>query len=345
MKLRIVILGGTRFIGRTIVDELAAAGHDVLVVHRGKWEPDDLAAHPHLHADRTALGEVADELASFKPDAVVDCVALGAPDTDAVLAALAGLPNAADVRLAVLSSMDAYRAYAAVHHGGVTDPLPLDETSPVRTGDDRYPYRGQIPGMDDYEKNDVEERWLARGGTVLRLPMTYGPLDYQRREEFVLRRVRHGRERIPVGAANGLFTHGFVGDIARGVRLAVEAARGDVAGEVFNLGETRTPTVGLRARWILEAAGAAGTTELVRVPDDSLPPDLGLTSAVEQHLLVDSSKARRTLGWEPDDPMETLRRSVEWHLAHPPQDDEEATFADDDRALDAAAQSTTSASA
>ena len=344
MKLRIVILGGTRFIGRTIVDELAAAGHDVLVVHRGKWEPDDLPDHPHLHADRTALGEVAGELASYKPDAVLDCAALGAPDTDAVLGALAELPNAADLRLAVLSSMDAYRAYAALHHGGVTDAVPLDETSPVRTGDDRYPYRGQIPGMDDYEKNDVEERWLARGGTVLRLPMTYGPLDYQRREEFILRRVRHQRERIPIGVANGLFTHGFVGDIARGVRLALEADRDDVRGEVFNLGETRTPTVGLRARWILEAAGAAGTTELVRVPDDQLPPDLGLTSAVEQHLLVDSGKARRTLGWEPDDPMETLRRSVEWHLAHPPQDDE-ATFDDDDRALAAATQATTSASA
>lgn len=341
MGLRITVLGGTRFIGRTIVDELTSAGHEVLVVHRGTSEPDDLPDHPHLHADRNALHEVTDELAAFGPDAVLDCVALGAADSERVLAAF---PDDR-LRLVVLSSMDAYRAYAALHRGGVTDAVPLDETSPVRTGDDRYPYRGQIPGMDDYEKNDVEERWLARGGTVLRLPMTYGPLDYQRREEFVLRRVRHGRERMPIGAANGLFTHGFVGDVARGVRLALESDRADVGGEIFNLGETRTPTVGLRARWILEAAGASDRVELVRVPDDVLPPELAITSAVEQHLLVDSSKARRVLGWEPADPMDTLRRSVEWHLAHPPQGDADATFEADDRALAAATAPTAVASA
>ncbi|HVM09021.1 MAG TPA: NAD-dependent epimerase/dehydratase family protein [Acidimicrobiales bacterium] len=334
MPLRVLVLGGTRFIGRAIVDELVDAGHDVRIVHRGNWEPPDLPDVPHLHADRNDLGAVRGDVEAFAPEAIVDCAAIGAPDTDNVLGVVDTLRSA--TRLAVLSSMDTYRAYGALHAGTVTDALPLDETSPVRTGDQRYPYRGQIPGMDDYEKLDVEERWLGRGGTVLRLPMTYGERDYQRREEFILRRVRAGRERIPIGAGNALFTHGYVGDVARGVRLALEADRTDVGGEIFNLGETRTPTTALRARWILEAADAADRIELVRVPDETLPPDLGMTSAIDQHLLVDSGKARRVLGWAPDDAMETLRRSVRWHLDNPPQEDEAATFDDDDRALEAA---------
>jgi nucleoside-diphosphate-sugar epimerase len=150
---------------------------------------------------------------------------------------------------------------------------------------------------------------------------------------LVLRRVRAGRPEIPVGTGTALLTHGDVDDIARGVRLVMEADRAAVAGEIFNFGERRTPTMGLRARWILDAAGA-NDTELVPVPDDALPPDLGLLGSVAQPLLVSSDKARRLLGWEESDPEASLRRTVEWHLAHPPEGDQAAAdFTGDDEAL------------
>jgi UDP-glucose 4-epimerase len=329
MGLRVVVLGGTRFIGRRIVDELVAGGHSPLVVHRGQTEPAGLADAAHLHVDRRELASVSEELSAFRADAVLDCMGFSGADAETVLAAL----PAGVARLVVLSSMDTYRAYAGLHAGVASDEVPVDETSPVRGEDQRYPYRGQIANMDDYEKLDVESRWLARGGVALRLPMTYGEHDGQRREEFILRRVRAGRTRIPIGAGNALLTHGYVGDVARGVRLVLEAGDADVAGEVFNFGETRTPTVALRARNILEAAGASDRVELVRVPDDALPPDLGLTGAIQQHLLVDSAKARRVLGWQPDDPTDTLRCSVEWHLANAPDAEEAVAFAGDDAAL------------
>jgi nucleoside-diphosphate-sugar epimerase len=228
--------------------------------------------------------------------------------------------------------MDVYRAYGGLHAGRATDPVPIDETSAVR--EERYPYRGQIPGMDDYEKLDVEEVYLSRGATVLRLPMVYGPHDGQRREEFVLRRVRAGRDRIPIGSGAWVGTKGFVADVARGIRLAIES---DVTGAIFNLGETRTYPMSLWAQMILDAADSGA--ELVRVPDDKLPDDLGLTGLVAQHLLVDSSKARRTLGWTDTDPTEALRTSVAWHLANPP-DQASEDFDADDNALAAALPAT-----
>jgi nucleoside-diphosphate-sugar epimerase len=331
MGLRVAVLGGTRFIGRAIVDELVATGHDVLVVHRGQNEPADLPPVPHLHADRLRLDEVRGPLDRFDPEAVLDCAAFAAADAEAVLGAF---PDASGTgpRLVVLSSMDVYRAYGSLHAGVVTDAVPVDESSPVRP--DRYPYRGQLPGMDDYEKLEVEERWLVRGATVCRLPMVIGEHDYQRRQEPFVRRVRGGRAEVPIGAGTALLTHGYVGDVARGIRLVLEAPPSDVAGEVFNFGERRSPTMALRARQILDAAGATDT-ELVRVPDDALPPDLGLLAAVPQPLLVSSDKARAVLGWEESDPVEALRRTVAWHLAHPPPevDGQTADFADDDEAL------------
>ena len=326
--MKICVLGGTRFIGRAIVEELAAE-HEVLVVHRGSSEPEDLVEVAHLHADRADLGggEAAERLRSFDADAFVDTMALTGADAERLLAAL---PT--DRRLVVLSSMDTYRAYGALHAGTVSDAVPLDETSPVRP--EKYPYRGQMPGMDDYDKLDVEPRWLERGGVVARLPMVTGPHDYQRRQDFVLRRVRHGRDTIPFGAGTALLTHGDVFDVARGVAAMVTADDGAVCGEIFNLGETATPTVRLRAEQILRAAGAEGT-DLVTVPDDALPPDLGITGTIAQPLLVSSAKARTRLGWEPTDPDESLARTVAWHLEHPP-DGDDGDFTADDEALAAA---------
>ena len=86
--MRIVVLGGTRFIGRAIVEELAGAGHHLLVVHRGALEPEGLPAAKHLHVDRAALPAHASELAAFKPDAAIDCRALTRVDAEAALAAL-----------------------------------------------------------------------------------------------------------------------------------------------------------------------------------------------------------------------------------------------------------------
>lgn len=322
--MRVAIVGGTVFIGRAIVTALHDAGHEVCVVHRGENEPDDLPAVTHVHTNRDELGAARDELRSFAPDVVVDNIAAVRRHAETVVEAFG------DVRYVVISSMDVYRAYGSLHAGVQTEPVPIDETSPVR--EERYPYRGQIEGMDDYEWLDVEEVYASRGATILRLPMVYGPRDRQRREEPVLRRVRAGRDRIPVGSGTWLGTKGFVDDAGRGVCLAVESEA--AAGEVFNLGESVTYPMGMWARMILDAA--ASGAELVRVPDDRLPPDLGITGSVPQHLLVSSAKARAVLGFSDTPAADALKASVAWHLADPPEGSDEDSSAEDFSADDTA---------
>jgi len=323
--MRVMVLGGTRFIGAAIVEELHAHGHELLVVHRGEHEPGDLPAADHLHCAREDLPQLRGPVTDFGPDALVDTLALTTADAETALAAVDD-----DLRLLVLSSMDVYRAFGAVLQGVESDPVPLDETAPVR--EQRYPYRGRAEGFDDYEKLDVEAAYLARTATVCRLPMVYGERDYQRREEKLLRRVRAGRPRIPVGAGNWLWTRGYVRDVAAGVRLALESEA--TVAEVLNLGESHTWSMLLWARHVLDAAGS--TAELVRVPDVLLPDDLEELGTFAQHLLFDSSKARDLLGWQETEPHEAVQRSVAWHLANPPGDAGE-DFGADDRALAAAA--------
>jgi nucleoside-diphosphate-sugar epimerase len=344
--MRVMVLGGTRFIGAAIVEELHANGHELLVVHRGEHEPADLPDVDHLHAQRQDLPHLRGPVDEFDPEAVVDNCAYSAADAETALAAVGD-----DLRLLVVSSMDVYRAFGAVLAGTETDPLPVDETSPVRP--ERYPYRGRTltaTDADTYEKLDVEAAYLAREATVCRLPMVYGQRDHQRREEPILRRVRAGRPRIPAGSGGWLWTRGYVRDVATGIRLALESDA--CLAEVLNLGEARTWSMGLWARHVLEAAGS--DAELARVPDVLLPDDLKALGTVsqhllvdsstsgrapawtgQQHLLVDSSKARDLLGWEQTDPHEALRRSVAWHVANPPEDASD-DFSADDRALEPA---------
>src|SRR5579864_3405755 len=52
--MRVLILGGTLFIGRRIALELLARGDDVMVVHRGQTEPAELSGCAHVHAARDA---------------------------------------------------------------------------------------------------------------------------------------------------------------------------------------------------------------------------------------------------------------------------------------------------
>ena len=51
--MRILIIGGTRFVGRHLVAAAIARGHEVTVMHRGV-ECSGAPGAEHLHADRDA---------------------------------------------------------------------------------------------------------------------------------------------------------------------------------------------------------------------------------------------------------------------------------------------------
>jgi nucleoside-diphosphate-sugar epimerase len=316
--MRVIVLGGTRFIGRAIAEALTAAGHAVLVAHRGITEPAGLAGVEHLHAERGAWPGCKAAFAAFGADAAVDASAANGPDARAALAALP--PG---IALVALSSVDVYRAYEALHGGLQTDPVPLTEESPLRTV--RY-----IDGP-KWENRDVEEAYLAAGATILRLGAVYGEHDYQRRFEPALRRIRAGRPRLPIGAGTFLGSRVYAGDVAEAVRAALGTVRG--AGQCLNIVEGQAAPMRLFYEQVISAAGAS--LELVRVPDESLPPDLRESGTLSQHLLVSPLKAREVLGWRATASPQVLRRAVAWHLSHPPGD-AHTDFAGDDDALAAA---------
>ena len=99
--MRVTVLGGTEFVGRRLVELLVERGDDVLVVHRGRTEPDGWVDCEHLHTDRAEFAAAAARVATFRSDAVVDSCAMTRADVDAVVP---HLPDVASVARRTSSS-------------------------------------------------------------------------------------------------------------------------------------------------------------------------------------------------------------------------------------------------
>jgi nucleoside-diphosphate-sugar epimerase len=87
--MRILIVGGTRFVGRAIAEAALAGGHDVTLLHRGKTMPQSLAEAEHILVDRDG-DQLVDALAGRTFDATVDVCAYVPRQVTTLAAALDG---------------------------------------------------------------------------------------------------------------------------------------------------------------------------------------------------------------------------------------------------------------
>src|SRR4051812_8008251 len=150
--MRVLVIGGTSFIGLAAVKRLHGMGHEVTVFHRGATEPSDLPPVAHLHGDLDHLAAYSEAVTRLAPDVAVHMMLGMETQAREAMRALRGATG----WLVVISSMDVYRAYARINRGepGPPDPVPLAEDAPLR--DHLYPYRGKVDDLHDYDKILVE---------------------------------------------------------------------------------------------------------------------------------------------------------------------------------------------
>src|SRR5260370_11229506 len=127
--MRLLVLGGTRFLGRAVVDEAVRRGYDVTTFSRGNSGEPRLGAEA-LHGDRTSASDVA-ELAKRDWDAVIDTSVLPPVHVGATAAVLAGHVG----HYTYVSSLRAYRDWP---RAGVDEDSPTHECAPDAAGDLPY---------------------------------------------------------------------------------------------------------------------------------------------------------------------------------------------------------------
>lgn len=313
--MRVLVLGGTCFIGPYLVRLLADGGHDVTIFHRGETETDLPATVRHVHGDFSAFSEHVESLRSGKPDVVVDMVPFMDKDGQGVLH-FRGVAT----RAVVITSCDVYRAFARVWRSepGPPDPVPLTEESPLRT----KPVRELGAGI-DYDNVEVE-RAVSRDPrlpvTIVRPAAINGPGDHQHRLfRTYLRRMDDGRPAILLDEAllGWRRAHCYVEDVAHAIALTVsdEAA----AGRIYNVAYERTYT---EIEWVREIARVQGWSgEVVLATSDSLPEPLREDAFdLRQDFVVDSSRIRLELGYsEVASEDEALQRTIQWERRNPPE--------------------------
>ncbi|HYX20628.1 MAG TPA: NAD-dependent epimerase/dehydratase family protein, partial [Thermoanaerobaculia bacterium] len=234
--MRVLVLGGSGFIGGAAVRRLRARGADVRTFHRGEGAD--------VRGDRADLARHREALARLAPDVVVDTIAFTEADGAGLVAAFRGVSS----RTLVLSSGDVYAPYGRLLRldPGAPDRVPSTEDAPLRAS--RFPYRAKASGPQDisyvYEKILVEAAASsdpALPATILRLPCVYGPGDRHHRVGQVLARLESGRPFLLDRAkARWRWMRGSVRNVAEAIALA--ALDGRAAGRFYNVGEEPAPT-------------------------------------------------------------------------------------------------------
>jgi nucleoside-diphosphate-sugar epimerase len=316
----VLVIGGTGFIGPFLIRQLASIGYSIGVFHRGRSQADLPAEH--IYGDWQDLPKL-----NLRADIVVDLILASGAQAKQLMASFHGRAR----RVVVASSADVYRACGILHRleEGPPDPVPLTEESPLRSKPQTYPreqiemIKKMVPWWDDaYDKIEVEKAIMNDPdlpGTVLRLPMIYGPGDYARRFHPVLKRIDDGRPFIlyEQGWAAWRAPRAYVENVGAALRLAV--ANEEAAGRIYNVAEAPAYSELEWARKIAAATQWKG--EFMVLPNDQTPEHLKPPGNTAQHWELDSTRIRCELGYREVVPLdEAIRRTIAWERANPPRE-------------------------
>jgi nucleoside-diphosphate-sugar epimerase len=321
--MKILAIGGTGFIGPFAIRRLQEAGHSVTVFHRGTAAAPEGTAQ--IIGDRNHLIDYRDALGREKFDLVIDFILSSERQARQFMETFRGITG----RAVVLSSMDVYRAWGLFYglEPGGPEPLPVTEDSAVRTRP-AYPpevlekLRKIVSWADaEYDKVPVERIVLGDPGlpgTILRLPMVYGPGDYIHRFHPFLKRIDDGRPFILFAddVAPIRTPRGYVEDVAAGIAPAATSER--ALGCTYNISESHCFSELEWARKIAAAAGWRG--KFLVVPREKTPAHLVWPYNTTQHLVVSSERIREALGYREVTPEnKAFERTIQWERSHPPQ--------------------------
>ncbi|KAK1293754.1 hypothetical protein QJS10_CPB17g00954 [Acorus calamus] len=284
---KILVMGGTRFIGVFMSRLLVKEGHQVTLFTRGKapitqqlpGESDqDYAEFSskilHLKGDRQDFEFVKSSLAAEGFDVVYDINGREAVEVEPILDALPNLEQ-----------------YIYCSSAGVylkSDLLPHFETDAV---DPKSRHKGKL---------ETESLLASRGvnWTSVRPVYIYGPLNYNPVEEWFFHRLKAGRP-IPIpNAGNQITQLGHVKDLARAFVTVLGNAK--ASKQVFNISGAKYVTFDGLAK---ACAKAAGFPEPEIVHYNPKEFDFGKKKAFpfrDQHFFASIDKATRELDWAPE---------------------------------------------
>ncbi len=244
--MELLVLGGTRFVGRAVVADALARGWDVTALHRGVT-PGLPAKVRARHADRTDQADLAAALDGLTFDAVVDTWS-AAP---AVVTAAADLLGGRVERFGYVSSGSVYVWGEHVDEGS-----PVVEADPTSAGSD---YAADKRGAELGVLQAFPDALLARAGLIL------GPHEDIGRLPWWLTRIAAGGRVVAPGRPDRPLQYVDARDLAGWL---LDGLQGGLAGPVDVVSRSGHATTAA----LLEACVAVtgSDAELVWVGEEQL---------------------------------------------------------------------------
>ena len=313
-NLRVLILGGTQFVGRQIVETLLSAGHTVSILTRGV-SPDQLPAQvERLRGDRD---QGTSGLAALTGRSCDVCVDVSGYTPRQVR------PSAEQLQ----KNVSRYVFVSAVSVYGDPSRRPVDETHPLLppAGEDVTEVNAETYGALKVACENIVQEIYAGRCALLRPQIAVGPHDQRGRYSYWLRRAMPGGDMLAPGDGSDHVQFIDVRDLARFVTTVIEH---DLYG-VFNL-------AGPRLTWaeFMKVLGAenpvwvaAGLIRAAGLTEFELPlyrPEYGPRSG----LMEVSHRRARAAGLTLTDPAVTANDLRSWilgqHLPPMPLPEKEA---------------------
>jgi 2'-hydroxyisoflavone reductase len=241
----LLVLGGTRFLGRALVDAALARGHDVTLFNRGLTNPELFLDVEKLRGDRNE-----------------DVSALEGRDWDAVVDVATFLPRA--VRLAVDALRDHVGRYAFVSSISAYADLstPASEDAPVAELTNRDSESVEDYGPLKAECERIVQDAFGDHALVVRPGLIVGPHDPTDRFTYWPRRVAEGGRVLAPAPQDAPVQFIDVRDLAEWIVNAIESSLSGL----YNV--TGEPTT--FERLLEECVRASGVAEIVWVPSERL---------------------------------------------------------------------------
>src|SRR2546423_826005 len=216
--MKLLILGGTRFLGRHLVTAGLARDHEITLFNRGRHSSDALPLVEIIHGDR--YSEL-NKLHGRRWDAVVDTCGML---PRAVRAAAETLSDSVD-RYVFISTQN---VYADVSKPGVDESFPLktltndqlDRANAVDTSGD--PSYGEMYGGLKALCERAAEEVMPDRVLIIRPGLIVGPYDYTERFTYWVARVAAGGEVLAPGPPERYVQFIDVRDLAEWIVKMVE---------------------------------------------------------------------------------------------------------------------------
>ncbi len=247
--MRILVIGGTLFIGKQLVKRLLAAEHDVTVLHRKGEHPFGKRVRNAL-ADRNDAATVRTALTGQKFDAVYDFAYDWERGTTGqqVEACARAIPGDL-TRYIFMSSVAAYG-----------DGLNHAEDEPLASEAHENPYvRNKASSERALFRMFHESKFPV---VTMRPPFVYGPENPFYREAFFWDRLKAGRTIIIPGDGNRLMQFVYVNDLVEACIRALD--KNTAPGRAFNVADEKALTQIEVVNAFAKAAGREA--EMVKVP-------------------------------------------------------------------------------